>query len=526
MQIKYTRHITGWLLVVALLVSAVLPLQGAHAQDGDEPDTGRIFGYRTETIFPAAIRFVVGLNARLEEIESAVLVVRQGGTFERTFTLDPALTQIADQSTDVVTQLAYVWDLADTPVPHLFEAVSFEWLVTTADGELSRASGQFIFVDDAPDLWQKAGQPPLVLHWLNPVLAGDTMRDELLPVRSLLVHYTQVSPRFEFAIYDPQVRLCDEEISPDTGETISVVVGRDTGGQYPCSPALYRQLYAATGIIFVQRQTFGYSELQDTLIHEMTSQTYEQVWGGTLVPAWFGAGLGALLRLHPDIAALDVIRDVARTDTLLDFSVLAASLPDDTPYQQRALWERESYLLVLYLADRYGMDAPFEMALDITRQPDGFEGALHALTGGDLAALWSDWLRWLFGDSAASAVGWTPYTATTPTPTVIPTATVLPPTSTPINTPLPTMIPTSTFLADQPPTVNVQRVTATRFPTTTNTPLPPGSLPTAIARTPVPSASEGQGDSNALITAGLIGLVVVGVGMLLVGAWMMVRRRD
>jgi len=527
MQIKHTRRVIGWLLVVTLLAGFVLPWKPVFAQDQDDepPDMGRIFGYRTEVIFPAAIRFVVGLNARSDEVESVVLAVRQKGTFERSFSLNPALARIPEASTDLVTQFAYEWDLTDTPVPQPFDTVSFEWLITTTDGELSRASDRFMFVDDTHAQWRTAGQTPLILHWLNPNLAADTMRDELLPVRSLLIHYTGVSPRTEFVIYDPQAQLCEEEISPETGETVSVVVGRETETLYPCSPAHYRQLYAAANMIFVQRQTYGYSDLQDLLVNEMVHQSYDQAWSDILVPAWLRAGLGALLRLHPDIAALNVVRDAARTDTLLDLSTLAVEPPDDVPYQQRALWEQQSYLLVVYLADRYGADAPFEMARDLTQQADGFDGALLALTGDDLETLWLDWLRWLYSESAASAVTWTPYMATTPTPTSTVTITPLPPTLTPSNTPTATPLPSSTFLGDQPPTVIVPRVTLTRIPTTTNTPLPPGSLPTARPRDSEPSASADDNESDSLVTGGLIVLAMVGAALLLAGILTMRRRR-
>lgn len=527
MQVKYTRRVIGWLLVAVLLAGGMLPLQSAFAQDqNDEPaGTGRIFGYRTEMIFPAAVRFVVGLNARSDEVESVVLAVRQRGAFERSFTLDLALNRLPDQSTDLVTQFAYEWVLTDTPIPQPFDAVSFEWLITTTDGELSRASGRFVFVDDARAQWLTAGQTPLILHWLNANLAADTMREELLRVRSLLIHYTGVSPRTEFVIYDPQAQLCEEAISPETGESVSVVVGRETETQYPCSPADYRELYAAADMIFVQRQTYGYSDLQDMLVNAMARQSYDQLWGDIPVPAWFRAGIGSLLRLHPDIAALNVVRDAARTDTLIGLPALAIEPPDDAPYQQRALWEQQSYLLMLYLADRYGADAPFEMARDVVQQADGFEGALRALTGDGEETMWSEWLRWLYDASAMKAVEWTPYLAVTPTPTSTATTTPVPPTLTPSNTPTVTPLPTSTFLGDQPPTVIVQRVTLTRIPTTTNTPLPPGSLPTARPRDAGSSTDGGDGDSDALITGGLIALGVVGAALVLAGLVTTKRRR-
>ena len=58
---------------------------------------------------------------------------------------------------------------------------------------------------------------------------------------------------------------------------------------------------------------------------------------------------------------------------------LADDLPSEADYQARALWEAQSYLLVLYLADRYGADAPFDLAQNIPADGDGFAGALAAL---------------------------------------------------------------------------------------------------------------------------------------------------
>jgi hypothetical protein len=522
MRMDGLRRLGEWLLTGATLVCLLVPLNAgtARAQESPTPDTGYIFGYRSEIVFPAAVRFVVGMNVGLDQIASVSLTLRQQSGLNVTLEVDPQRYLL--ETGGVVTQLLYPWDLSTGPVPVSFEPLSFMWQVETKDRQISKATDEFLFVDDARGPWYVAGNPPLILHWLNPHLAGSAIRNEVMAAYGLLGHHTGLvpSPSYEFVIYDPNTPMCQQVVSPETNKTISVVTSREDESQYPCSVDAFRQVYARGGIIFLQRPTFGYSELEDLLIASMVRETYISLWQGASVPAWFLSGLTFMYRLHPSLSTLEVTRDAARTESLLPLSELGSAVPEDAAFQVRVLWEAESYLLTLYLADRYGADAAFDLALNIRQQ--GFDGALQSLMGGTQDNLWDEWSRWLFTAAAERAVAWTPYTDTTPTPTATPTITPIPPTFTPSMTPTITFTPTSTFLGDQRRSITPPPVTPTRLSSPTNTPLPPGSLPTAQPY--APDKTKGQG-SSALLTAGIICIAVVAVVLVLLAALIWRRRR-
>jgi hypothetical protein len=526
MQGHYGRLAASGLFI--LVIGTVLVLPGmSYAQDGTEtatftptPDTGVIFGYRQEIVFPAVIRFVVAMNLGQDDTESITLDLRQESGFTDTIRLD--LEENLLENAGIVNQYLYELDLATTSGLVPFETVSLKWEVKSKEGQTSTAEGEFEYEDQAHGLWESAGDPPLVLHWLNEHLAGDTIRYEILAAYGLLSQQTQLFPSFQFAIYDPGTQLCQEKIDEKNNTRIPVVISRDDQTEYPCSEEAFRQVYANGGIQFLQRSTFGYSELQDILIHQMAYAIYPSLWKTATVPAWFLEGLASLHRLHPGMAALEVVRDASRTDSLLDLSILSAPLVETADFRAQTLWESESYLLVLFLADRYGAEAPFTLAKDIVTHEGGFEAALMSLTRSDQPGLWDAWNRWLFTDTARNAVAWTPYSAATPTPTATATETPIPPTRTPSNTPTMTITPTSTFKGDQPPTVVVQRLTPTRILTITNTPLPPGSLPTARPR---PAADTGESGSDNAKLGGVIALVMAAAVLIITLVIITFRRR-
>jgi hypothetical protein len=531
MRVNRVRLMMGVMLLLSViggLLAGAIPTS-TYAQDGDDgstpeatptPDTGVIYGYRQEILFPAGIRFSVGLNAGLDNIDSITLTLRQQGGYEQITSLDLEANVV--QAAGVVSDFVMFWDFAENPGLVPFLPVSFAWQVKTKDGLVSNAEDEFMLTDERRGEWQTAGQPPLVLYWLNEHLSGDTIRNEVLAAYGLMRQRTDQVPLFWYVIYDPNTLLCSDVLDPDTQERRSVVISYEDESLYPCSKSAFEAFYAAAGYKFIQRPTFGYSELQDLLIDDMVSTTYQTLWQDKIVPAWFVQGLAALHRLYPEIAAVEITRDAARKEALFLLPALISPLPDDADYQQRTMWEAQSYLMVLFLAEQHGASAPFDLAMAVIDDPDGFNGALRHLTGGDDQSLWQAWDRWLFTEAAVRAAQWTPYTITTPTPTATPTDTAIPPTFTPSVTPTITITPTSTFLGAQAPTVVVQRVTPTRMLTATNTPLPPGSLPTARPR-PDESGSGSSGNNTAR-TGGLI-LIGAAVVVLVIGLFGLARRR-
>ena len=154
MRIDHHRQLVRGMILALVLAGMLAPWgqgwKSALAQDDEQPDTGRIFGWRQEIIFPAVIRFVLGLNAGLDELESVSLTVRQESGLELTFALDPEENLL--QQAGIVTQLVYLWDLSGDPSPVPFELVKFTWEVKTTDGEVcakGRGSGISRRCDDS-----------------------------------------------------------------------------------------------------------------------------------------------------------------------------------------------------------------------------------------------------------------------------------------------------------------------------------------------------------------------------------------
>lgn len=515
-----------WALIAALVLG-LLAAWGARgpasAQDGEsegDEEYPIIFGHQAEVVFPAVVRCVVGVNAVPDDIESISLVVSQESGLDHTFAIDLEAALMPEHSGGVANQFLFEWRLDEEPSPALFEPVDYRWEVAVRGQPLAEAEGTFLAVDRQAGSWQMAGRPPVVLRWLNPNLAGQIVWDEIMAAYGLLDRQMDGPPAFEFAIYDPDARLCESVRDEATGEVRQVVQARGDPVEYPCSADLYERVYVRSGITFVQRPTFGLSELEDTLIAAMVSQTYGDLWAGAGVPAWFESGLAALYRLRPGTAALELARSAARTGQLFSLDALQASLPETATYASRALWTAQGYTLVLMLADRYGADAPFDLARAAGQESGGFAGALRSLTGGDQQALWDSWQGWLFAEDALRVAGWTPYMPEMPIPTATPTASPVPPTRTPTVTRTPTLTPTERVPGVVPQTVVVLQISPTARLAPTNTPLPPGSLPPAT-----PPQPEGKEDGEGLDPV-VVGIIVgIAALVLLLAATLFAGRR-
>ncbi|MBN2305817.1 MAG: hypothetical protein JXQ72_15145, partial [Anaerolineae bacterium] len=250
-----SRRLVNYLLLVAVVAGLCGPELVFAQGGGDEPeqDTGLIYTYRTEILFPAVVRFFVGINAPPDQIVSAALTLRQESGLDVSFTLSPE--QHLFNSAELFVELVYDLDLTNGAIPVPFEPVNFLWQIQTEDGQLSTAVDQFLFQDGARGEWQSAGVPPLILHWTNENLAGRAIREEVMAAYGLINHQTGRSPLFQFAMYDPAVRLCREFEDTETGEIETVVVSRTDQTAYPCSVEAFARLYAAAGITFLQRPT-------------------------------------------------------------------------------------------------------------------------------------------------------------------------------------------------------------------------------------------------------------------------------
>lgn len=505
------RRIIYSLLLVVLLWSPLWSVVDAQ-EEGDA--TGHIVGNHAEIVFPAVIRFYVSVDVQLDQIQTVSLTIHQISGLDVTLAVNPNqhLAKIWDDSIDLV----YDWNITGNPGPIPFEPLNYLWQIEI-DDEISIAADEILFEDAVRGTWDSSGEPPLTLYWHNPNLAGGAIRNDVLAAYGLISRQAARSPLFRYVIYDPRVSLCETEQIPDSEETRSVVFADDETA-FPCDVEQYIQVYANGSMTFLQRPDTGYAQLQDFLVQRMVDDTYTQLWGDVSVPDWFLTGLSSLYQLRPTYAALQTVRTAARSDSLIPLSAMADRPANDTTFQYRVLWEAQSYMVVLFLADRYGANAPFDLAREL--REGGFDSAFQALIGDEF---WNEWNRWLFSEAADKAISWTPYQPNTPTPTATPTITPVPPTLTPSATRTETPTATSTYLGDQLPTpvVAVQAsVTAARSPT--NTPLPPGSLPTASVEAPI--TEETTSEENDINPVLLVGVIVLAGSMILLMIVVLINR--
>lgn len=527
-NMRKVRRPAGWSARIALLVCVALlvPLGQIMAQD----DAGAIRFTHAEIVFPAAIQFLAGVSAAPNAISHGELTVSQDGDPLRTFEITDAAFELRERET--ATEMIVTWTLDAPPYPRPFAPLAYEWGVMTEDGALSTASGEVMYADTR-FTWQTAGEPPLTLHWHNDRLNGAGIRAELEPVLAALRDHTDQAPAFEFAIYDPDAPLCPSVTDPQTGDSAPGVVSRLNEQVFDCSLAQHLRVYGDTGVAFIQRPTLGYTELRDLLATHMARDIYLRLWdeAGADVPAWFAEGLAALYRPRPDLPALGLVRAALEDGSTLPADALASAPPDDASVNERALWQAQSAVLVRYLADRTGPDAPFEVARALA-EGEPFDDALAALDETLAAGLWDTWAQWAVSDEANRAAAWTLYEEPAPTPTTAPTVT---PSATPRLTRTPSPAPTltaptgpdvtPTLLGNVAPQVIVGQAPTEVSVTRTNTPLPPGSLPSATPR-PAPQAptepSETRVDETE--TLGVV-LLASGGALLLIAIGLLLRQR-
>ncbi|MBN1564477.1 MAG: hypothetical protein JXA10_11600 [Anaerolineae bacterium] len=396
------RGITSLMIVVLLGAVLAGPIQ---AREPAPQDTGYIISYQTEIIFPVAISFSVIAAIEQDQIEAATLSYFQRGTILATIELD--LDEAVLQTTDVYTQMVYLLELDSDAAPVPFEPVSYRWEIVTQDEIVSMVSDEFTFEDQSRGSWRVAGRPPVVLHWTDWGMAGELMRNDLLPVYTLLEQNTQRALDFQFVLYDTNTRYCQEITDPTTEETRQVVISRLNGTEFPCSKAEFASFYTHVGLVFLERPNAGYTPTLDALTQHMTQAAYALVWENRFVPAWFRAGMGFIYRQRSAPEMLSTARNAARMENLLAIEDLSAALPDTASLPEQDLWNAQSYLLVLYLVDQFGAETVFDLAQ--TAGEGDFEGALFALIDGDDRVLWDNWYHWLLWEEADAAVTWTPY---------------------------------------------------------------------------------------------------------------------
>lgn len=494
------------LVVLLALMVASVSLRGARAQEptsaadlAPTPGGPAITLHDVEMLFPAGVRFGLILTTAPENLARAALTLSQDGGL--IFSVPVDLKQFATPFGESLTRVDYVWPINPALTFAPFSTVMYRWNLTTAGGETLAADGQFSFHDavrtlDSPAVWRSI-DGPIQLYTHNPTLALDLVQTAALRANERATAETGLDRPFRFVIYDPDVTFCQRDArglyidSPTIG-----------GLRVACDPQAAAQIYANNAFLVVQRTDFSLESLQQQLVESIVASLYDQLWAsgaGDGPPAWFRAGLLQLYGLAAQGWTLPLVRDAVRSGGLLTLADLQR--PPNDALESARLWRAQSYLMALYLAARFGAEAPFELA----REPlDGrtFDQALSARFGLTPAQFFGDWRGWLLRDEAAAAVRWTPYVPTTATPA-------------PSATPTPARTPTLSVPSVTPP----PSATITPFPASSNTPIPPrptntprspGSVLRPTATPALPPSGGGVCGAPALGLLPLAGLVWIG----------------
>lgn len=489
-----------------LIMCLMLVAGAAQAQDATpepevtpQPEQNYIISWGNEVIFPQAVRFSIVLARPASELASVVVAIRLEGRSALAFELDRQAAVVSEP----YSELAYVWDFPASTPPRLFSTIRLEWQVVTRDGETARVSDELIFTDQRVPWVRLEGTPISLMLPADGLESPDAvlgrLSRELQPVYELLAANTGRTESFNAMVY--------AGIPPGCGWTDMdepLAVGPVSGLELPCDPAKAEAIFQNDAITIVESLSNGYNDVRAALVDTLVRQSY----GWRNVPDWFAAGLSAFYAPAPRPADLPRLIAAARSGTLFTLAEMTRRAVEADP----ALWQAQSYGLVVYIASQIGVPGLFDLARAAI-EAESFEAALQSALNKSLTALLADWERWIFTAQAAGAFNFTPYQppTATPTPTVTATATRTPtPTLTP--TPLPpTATPTPFGFA--PTATLLPTARPTRTPTlapATVTPRPPGSLntPTPAPALPVELLNS-PGGVLGLISIGLIVLAIL-----------------
>ncbi|MBZ0276447.1 MAG: hypothetical protein K8I60_09900, partial [Anaerolineae bacterium] len=329
------------------------------------------------------------------------------------------------------------------------------------------------------------------------------LHSDLQPVYRLLSANLNRVPEFTIIVYNAG-------FDPGCGQDSQgnpVAVAPFSGDSIPCDPALAQAIFRESNLSTVAAAGSS-TATRAALVNYLVSAFYEPAWAGRSVPAWFESGLQQFYLPDYKDNMLQPLVSAARSNRL--FSLDEMALPP-TDSRDTALWNAQTYGMVLYIAQEVGISGLFQLAYGIGSATD-FPAAYQTAIGQPVGALLPGLRRWIFTDGAASAFNLTAYQPATPTPTltVTPTATL-------------TFTPSATYTST-PTATMTGTLSPTPFPshTPTITPLPPkpsvtprpaGSLrlPT---ETPVPEVTP---LSQPPVALGLLLVGLLAVGLIIAG---------
>lgn len=483
------------LRISLLILIGLLVLAGpALAQEPTpQPEQGYIITWTNEVIFPQAIRFYVAMSPPVAELAAVSLAIRPQG--QSPVMVDLALSEAL--VSEPYSEFEYIWNIPSAAPPRLFGEIQIEWRAAARNGEQARVEDALTFTDPRLTWVQREGDP------INLTIPADgleapgnvigRLRRELQPVYDLLADNTGRDESFNLLLYTDVPPGCDRN---DEGEPVAT--GPLSGIVLDCSPDLAESVYQTSGYQVVQSSSSGYTDMLAALVDTLVRRFY----GWQNGPDWLAAGLSTFYAPVSRPGDLARLITASRADRLYTLEAMTHK-PDRV---DEALWQAQSYGMVLYAASRAGVPGVFRLA-EQAGAAESFDSAYQSVMNQPLAAMLADWERWLFTQQAAAAFNITPYQSATPTPTPsrTPTLTATPaPTATP-TLPPPTLTPTPPGFAP----------TLTPLPSATPSRTPPPSRPTVTPRPPgslfTPTPAQTTLPEQIVSTVSITGLVVIAV---------------
>jgi hypothetical protein len=506
-----------WLVLLVLLL-AVFP---AAAQDNTpQPEQKYILGWSQEILFPQAIRFGLVVSHPLTELAGVTLIVQPAGQASAVVAVPLDNSTVLKDTP--FTELIYTWDIPLDLTPALFQDITLEWQVVTTTGERARITDTITFTDPRA-AWRQYDDP---LHGLNIVMpfssafpdpadgGGDTLlrlRETLQPVYGLLSSNTDQVPEFNVIVYN--AGFPSGCVQGDDGQPVAI--GTVTHFTVPCSETRAAAIFRASGLEVITAAA-STAATRTALVEYLVGGFYTPLWGSTAIPDWFRRGLTHYYQPENKGTMLAPLQTASRSNNLfsLDAMVQPPAAGDDA-----ALWDAQSYGMVLYIAAQNGVEGLYRLAREAANTAS-FAETYQAVTGDSLSMLLPGLRRWLFTSTGESAFTFTAYQPTTATPTATATATATY-TATPSDTPTQTLTPTATGTLSPTPLPSNTPTIVPATATASVTPRPPGSLRTPSATpTPIPEAVSLDKPEAA------IGLLAVGLAAVafIIGGMIRMRR--
>jgi hypothetical protein len=438
-----------------LIVCLSLLVSPASAQDAtEEALSGDVFRFwASQSLFPGAIRLTVTTSLEFIDVAELSVTLSQPGVFSETIDLDPG--QALDDS-DIYSQFGYVWQVPVDNPPVVFRDVNYTWRVVDADGNVFGVSDRIFFADPRAD-WQIHEDADGAFTLITPADGSSPARilRDVTPFIELVG--ADLEPPYRIALTD-DLDLFDCPVNAD-GDITPLVTRKEE--EFFCDPAVQARVYERGDLIILETRGSGLVSAVEAMIPFLVDEAFRERWADADVPRWFRSGFTQFWMPATKADLLPPVLTAARSRTLFTLGRMEASPPSNSV--DAALWEAQSYGMVLYMAERIGVNGLLEFGRALG-EAESFDIAYEQVLSEPASALIRNWQRWLLTDAAESAYGYVPYGLDTPTPTHTATSTFTP-------------IPTVRRSATPTPTITPRpSVTPTATNTPSVTPRPPGSL--------------------------------------------------